>query len=298
MIIRHRLLLVLIVSRQAVWTLSAQTPGGVIGLSVSPLSADPLAAAPDQYFLSGKATLRYREIGRGRPLVLVHGWAGALDDWGIVAARLARDHHIVALDVRGFGKSTKSADSSSYGREMADDVVRLLNHLKIERADLAGHSMGALIVANVASRYPQRVSTVTMISGPFDLFGFRDQAAVVADLRAGRGMERLMRPLLGAGVDSTLIADLSRQWVAQNDVPSLMASLVSLKALDIRVAAPPHVAALIICGTADPLMAASDEMAKWWPAPLVGIVGATHGLLDRHEVATAMIVFLDQNRRD
>src|SRR6185436_6076227 len=104
----------------------------------------------------------------------------------------------VALDARGFGRSTKFADPTRFGQNMVDDVVRLMDHLKIQRAHLVGHSMGALIAANVAARYPARVSTAALVAGPF--WGEPDITTEskrwTTDLEAGKGLENFVAWLL------------------------------------------------------------------------------------------------------
>ena len=67
---------------------------------------------------------------------------------------------MIALDCRGHGKSDKPHDPAKYGPEMAADVVRLLDHLKIEKAHLIGYSSGAFIAGKVAATHPERVLSV------------------------------------------------------------------------------------------------------------------------------------------
>ena len=67
---------------------------------------------------------------------------------------------MIALDCRGHGKSDKPHDPEKYGPEMAADVVRLLDHLKLEKAHLIGYSSGAFIAGKVAATHPERVLSV------------------------------------------------------------------------------------------------------------------------------------------
>jgi pimeloyl-ACP methyl ester carboxylesterase len=251
----------------------------------------PLAAADDRFFDAGDVTIRYRDVGAGDAVILVHGWARTLADWNAVAGALAPTHRVIAMDVRGFGRSDKSGDPAQFGSRMADDVVRLLDHLGIARAHLAGQSMGALIVADVAARYSNRVASVTLISGPFASAPWESE--VIADLRAGRGLARMLQPLADAGMNPDTVAGIAALLLAQNDVPSLIASLSSLAALRSELRPTPSVASLLLCGTADPLLAASRQLAARWPhARLIEVEGATHALLGRPEVGSAMLEFL------
>src|SRR5690606_3803349 len=98
-------------------------------------SAGPstLATAPDEYFESAPGgRLRFRQAGSGDPVVLLHGFTASREAVAPRADSLAVGHRIVALDQRGHGRSTVPSECDAYGREMGDDVVRLLDHLEIE----------------------------------------------------------------------------------------------------------------------------------------------------------------------
>jgi pimeloyl-ACP methyl ester carboxylesterase len=245
-----------------------------------PAITGPLATAADQSFQSGDITIHFREAGTGDPVILVHGWSRNLGDWSAVAAALAPTNRVIAMDVRGFGMSGKSGDSSKFGLQMADDVIRLMDHLGIRRAHLAGATMGALIVANIASRYADRVSTVTLIAGPF-----ADPSGAAPAKQSSADTDLLDRTLKNP------------QVMAYNDSASLIASWRSLVALDITAGPPPAVRALVMCGTADPVLPSSRRIAGWWPgARLVELPNATRAVLREaaDEVATRMRAFFEQ----
>lgn len=125
----------------------------------------PPAPAADATFDSNGVKIHYVTEGAGVPVVLIHGWMGDSSMWGRDWAgntklKGADGFQVIALDCRGHGKSDKPHDPKQYGPEMAADVVRLLDHLKLEKAHLIGYSSGAYIVGRVAATHPDRVLSV------------------------------------------------------------------------------------------------------------------------------------------
>lgn len=119
----------------------------------------------DDVFDSNGVKIRYVTAGTGEAVVLIHGWMGDSSMWGSdpsgnTKLNGAEGFQAIALDCRGHGKSDKPHDPEKYGPEMAADVVRLLDHLKIEKAHLIGYSSGAFIAGKVAATHPQRVRSV------------------------------------------------------------------------------------------------------------------------------------------
>jgi len=126
-----------------------------------------LAYATDGFYDSNGVKIRYVTAGEGEPVVLIHGWMGDSSMWGRdksgnakLDTSRASGFQLIALDCRGHGKSDKPHDPEKYGAEMAADVVRLLDHLKIRKAHLLGYSMGAFIAGKVAATHPERVLSV------------------------------------------------------------------------------------------------------------------------------------------
>lgn len=118
-------------------------------------------------FKNGDVEIAYLDEGEGEPIVLVHGFASTKEvNWvqpGWVSTLNRAGRRTVALDNRGHGASSKLYDPAAYhSAAMADDVRALLDHLKIERADIMGYSMGARITAFLAVKHAYRVRSAIL----------------------------------------------------------------------------------------------------------------------------------------
>lgn len=115
-----------------------------------------------QTFDSKGTKISYSVQGKGEPVVLIHGWlASSYLNWELpgISALLAKDYQVIALDVRGHGQSDKPENEEDYGPELVEDVLRLMDHLKIEKAHIVGYSMGGIIAGNFIVKHPDRVLT-------------------------------------------------------------------------------------------------------------------------------------------
>jgi pimeloyl-ACP methyl ester carboxylesterase len=147
------------------------------------------------------ATLSYLDApGAGRPLVLVHG-AGV--DRGMYAPQLdalgAAGHRVVAVDLRGHGRSTIDHGIRITASELLDDLVALLEHLELQNPLLVGHSLGGNLAQALVRRHPHLVAGVVAIdctwnNGPLsalERFALHLAAPSLALVPAGR-LPRLM----------------------------------------------------------------------------------------------------------
>jgi pimeloyl-ACP methyl ester carboxylesterase len=249
-----------------------------------------LATVPDQQFTAGDVTLRYRDLGTGDPIVFVHGYTAALESMIGIANALPPEHRKIALDVRGFGKSSKFGDATQFGQKMVDDVVALMDHLKIQRAHLVGHSMGALISANVAARYPARVASASLVAGPF--WGEPDITTEskrwVTDLEKGNGLTNFMLWLL-PGTNPQMATAMNAGILKANDLPSLTESMRALPKLSIT-GLKDGSKVLLVAGTVDPLFPLSTAFAQRTPgSTMLEIQGANHvNVITNAEAVKAM----------
>ena len=237
-----------------------------------------LATAADQQLTADGVSLRYRDVGTGDPIIFIHGYTATLESMLGVANALPADYRKVALDIRGFGRSTKFSEPSRFGQGMVDDVIHLMDQLNIQRAHLIGHSMGALIAANVVARYPARVSTAAFVAGPF--WGepqiTTESTRWTTDLENGNGLLNFFQWLF-PGMDPKAAAATNAGTMKANDLGSLTAAMRSLPQLAITGLPKDGSRVLLVAGTADPLFPLSTAFAKQTPgAKLVEIAGANH----------------------
>ena len=113
----------------------------------------------------GEAELAIWRAGEGAdPVLCLHGITAQHRAFNALAGQLAPSRPLVGVDLRGRGDSAKPA--SGYGLEThAGDVLRVIDHLGLERAAIAGHSMGGFVALETALSYPERVRAIVLLDG-------------------------------------------------------------------------------------------------------------------------------------
>ena len=110
--------------------------------------------------------LYYETHGTGRPLILLHGGLGAIEMFGPNLPALARGRQVIAVDLQGHGR-TADVDRPLSTELMAGDIAALIKHLKLERPDLMGYSLGGGVALLTAIRHPELVGRLVVVSTPF-----------------------------------------------------------------------------------------------------------------------------------
>lgn len=119
----------------------------------------------------------YYEIhGSGEPVLLLHGAFMAISgEWKDLVDELAKTHKVIAVEMQGHGR-TADIDRDITFENLADDAAALLDHLKIERADVVGYSLGGGTAIQFAIAHPQKVRKAVIISAPLRSSGWVDGA--------------------------------------------------------------------------------------------------------------------------
>ena len=269
-----------------------------------------LCVAQDKYFNSAGVRLRYLEQGSGEPVVLVHGFGNTAEIWSTngIVQDLSRNYRVISFDSRGHGKSDKPHEASQYGREMGLDIVRLLDHLHIQKAHIVGYSLGGYIISQLLTLRPERFVSATLIAGAGRFNWDSTRAALAETEAAERERECISRSMLfrlapptapHPSEDSLKVlsakcfADLTQDRFAFAAMTRSRADQAMTPAATAAVTVP----TLAIVGTDDPEKAGLDALVRLRPSiKLVVVNGATHagprGILGRKELLSSLRDFL------
>jgi 3-oxoadipate enol-lactonase len=118
------------------------------------------------YFDHNGCQLHYEDYGQGAPLVLVHGLGSSTRDWEYQIPELANHFRVIALDVRGHGRSDKPRERYQIS-DFAGDVIALIEHLELPQVHLVGISMGGMIGFQLGVDRPELLKSLCIVnSGP------------------------------------------------------------------------------------------------------------------------------------
>ncbi|MCI0520218.1 MAG: alpha/beta hydrolase [Chloroflexi bacterium] len=184
--------------------------------------------------------VHYEVYGRGRPVILLHGWLGSWGLWQDTMAYLGRYYRAYALDFWGFGESGKKRESYAV-QDFVSLVDQFMEQLGIGQAPLVGHSMGGTVSLLVAMQYPQRVRKVVVIGSPIvgsslsfllKLFGRRPVAYIVhRNLWMLRLGFRILAPLYSR---DKRWSDMMNRDLSRTTLESFLLSIASLRRTDLR----------------------------------------------------------------
>jgi pimeloyl-ACP methyl ester carboxylesterase len=191
--------------------------------------------------VTDRGLVHYETIGRGRPVIMLHGWLESWDHWLQTMESLSRDFKAYALDFWGFGESGKQSGSFSV-KDYVEMVHQFMERLGIERAPIIGHSMGGTVSLKVALDHPERVEKVAVVGSPV----VGDGLAVILRLAARRSFANLIYQMPGAIPISVRLFSpfLARDWktwykmferdLSRTTMESFHHSIASLRKTDLR----------------------------------------------------------------
>lgn len=276
------------------------TPIGVFALVVASASAFYLinraAAGVTGYYIwklvSGRAhggrsvsvngvRIYYETFGEGKPVLILHGGLGHLEDMQHQIRALASTRFVIAADSRGHGRSTDADEPLRY-TQMADDMVKLLDALGVQKTDIVGFSDGGIIGLDLAMRYPTRVRRLVAIGSNYDVDGLIDKPDPAAE-----PPRRLCFLLCGADPADrrALYRKVSTLWLTQPHYTT--ADLARI-----------NVPTLIMAGQFDVIKRShSDQLTAAIPGAQEAIIpDGTHSVIGEYPdtVNARILKFLDQ----
>lgn len=263
------------------------------------VAADP--SQSDRYFLSDGVKIHYVEKGTGQPVVLIHGFTASHQmNWempGITDA-LAKQYRVIGIDNRGHGKSGKPHEQEKYGTHMVDDVIRLLDHLQIDKAHIVGYSMGGFMTTYLLIHHPDRVASAVIGAAgwhedPEPRFALLRE--IGDSLEAGTGIAPLMKALTPTGQaepSEAMLKSANQVIMLMNDPLALAAAIRGMPGLMVsrEQLENNRVPAVAVIGSSDPLKEGVDELAGvMGNLEVVVIEGADHMTAINHPQLLASI---------
>jgi len=114
----------------------------------------------------------YEVYGAGRPIVLLHGAFYTIGlNWGELIPELSKTRKVIAIELQGHGH-TPFSDRKLDLATLASDVAGVMDHLKVDSADIAGYSMGGSVAYQLAIKSPKRVTKLVIISSTYKSSGW------------------------------------------------------------------------------------------------------------------------------
>jgi len=184
--------------------------------------------------------VHYEVYGRGKPVILLHGWLGSWGLWQETMSYLGRYYRTYALDFWGFGESGKQRQTYAI-QDFVSLVNQFMEQLGITHAPLVGHSMGGTVSLSVAIRYPERVSKVVVVGSPIvgsslalplKLAGYRPIAFMLFNMM---GMFRMgMKVAYPFICRDERLGEMMDRDLSRTTVESFLLSIASLRRTDLR----------------------------------------------------------------
>jgi pimeloyl-ACP methyl ester carboxylesterase len=216
--------------------------------------------------------LAYREVGEGRPLVLLPGFNVDTTLWlhhGQADRIAARGHRVIMPDFRGLGRSAKPREAAAYPLDvLADDGFALLDHLGLDDYDLGGYSLGGRIVVRMLVRGATPGRAVVAGQGLRQVLG--------GEGGAGSFMRRI---LAGLGTfEPGSPEEQAEQWLGANDAEpaALLHVLNSIVATPVEELGRIQVPTLVVMGADDERAASAGPLVAALPRGTGAVVPGDH----------------------
>lgn len=208
-----------------------------------------------------RAVVHYEVLGRGRPLLFLHDWVGSWRYWIPVMQAASSQFRTYAIDLWGFGDSTKDAARYALGQQL-ELIHTFLEEMGIARLALIGHGLGAVLALMYARAHPDLVDRVMAVSCPLE-------SHTISPRLGNSPLNELVDWLLGHDP----LADAVRSEVPKTDLGAVQKSLLNLEQVDLHgLWQDFKLACLLVYGKNDPLVSLP------LPDPLVNLPYMIHAV--------------------
>ncbi|WP_137904360.1 alpha/beta fold hydrolase [Chryseobacterium sp. 2VB] len=144
----------------------------IIILASSPVYGQKIKPSESGYAPVNGIKVYYEVYGKGKPLVLLHGAFMTIDlNWGELIPELSKNRKVIALELQGHGHTPFSERKLSHAT-LASDVTKVMDYLKIDKADVAGYSFGGEVAYMLAIQSPERLNKLVIISSTYKTNGW------------------------------------------------------------------------------------------------------------------------------
>jgi pimeloyl-ACP methyl ester carboxylesterase len=174
------------------------------------------------YVETNGINLYFEVYGSGEPLVLIHGGLTTIGEMLGWVQPLAAGRQVIAVEMQGHGR-TADTDRPLAFATMADDLVALLDHLGIAKADVAGHSFGAKCALRMAIQHPERLRRLVVVSAP------HRRSAWYPEVQEGMSQ---VSATLAEHMAQTPTGKLSQEWPEPQRFPQFLDKLGKLMGTD------------------------------------------------------------------
>jgi pimeloyl-ACP methyl ester carboxylesterase len=174
-------------------------------------------------YADGNGIKLYHEIyGEGEPLVLIHGGLTTIGEMQGWVQPLAKTQRVIAVEMQGHGRTADTDRPMSF-TTLGNDIAVLLDHLKIPKADLVGHSFGGASAIRAAIQQPEKVRRLVVISSPYARFGWYPEVQ--------RGMGQVSAAM-AENMMQTPTGKFSKQWPEPQRFPQFLDKMGNMMSED------------------------------------------------------------------
>ena len=184
--------------------------------------------------------LNYQKTGNGQPIIFIHGLSSSMELWTRIDQNALNGKPILSYDLRGHGRSEKVPGPHNLEKHTSD-LESLMEKLEIEKAQIVGHSLGAMIALELAFRHPSKVSSLTLLSTtatfPQETRNIFFEMAASASFG---GMESITDQLIDLSFSPVFrktelkIVEAIRRSLLSNDAPSIISAIRMVAKADLR----------------------------------------------------------------